>query len=77
MRIGPPFPHNLSTKVSRIHASNPREEREEEERERGAPGRGSVLRLFFLAGAGERGEGRGVFKVPTQVSKIPLTQTRH
>ena len=32
-REGPPFPHNLSTSVSRIYTSNPREEREEKERE--------------------------------------------
>jgi len=29
----PPFPNNLNTKSSSIHTSNPREEREEEERE--------------------------------------------
>ena len=57
---------------------SPREERERTERERGGwrQEKGEAV-LFWLAGAGERGEGRGVFKVPTQVSKIPLTQTRH
>ena len=40
-REGPPFPHNLSTSVSKINTSNPREEREDKEREterEGAPG---------------------------------------
>ena len=62
-------------------AKNPstREERERTERERGGwrQEKGEVV-LFWLTGARERERrGRGVFKVPTQRSKIPSTQNRH
>ena len=72
------FPDLSTYKVSRIHGSNPREERWSREtgrrRWRQAQGSGSVL---FWQGAGREERGEGVFKVPTQGSKILSTQTRH
>ena len=48
-----------------------------EHTEREAPEKWDEGDVLVLASAQERGEGWGVFKVPTQGSKIPSTQTRH
>ena len=63
--------------VSMAKNPSPREDRERTERERGGwcQEKGEAV-LFWLAGAPRERRGRGVFKVPTQGSKIPSTQTR-
>jgi len=54
-REGPPFPHNLSTRVSKIHFQNPNPKEEEEEQRggEGAPGRGGCC--LYARKKGERG----------------------
>ena len=69
-REGPPFPHNLSTRVSKIHLQNPNP-REEKEEQRGGE-RGDVRRraaLFWRQEKGER-EGEGVkgYLTPTTLN---------
>ena len=57
-REGPPFPHNLSTRVSKIHLHNPilERRREEEQRERkgGDGARREEEGWSVLSGATER-----------------------
>ena len=64
--------------VSMAKNPSPREKRERTERERGGFARRRERRFCsgWLAQGRER-RGRGVFKVPTQGSKIPSTKTRH